>query len=83
MNDCELISAITAIACAITKCFSEDEISIMSVAFTQLGDTLATVQTQREIRENRIARCKEQAEAENKKMGEFSPCKENEKDVEE
>jgi len=51
MNDCELITFITAIACGITKCCSEDDISLLAVGFTQLGDTLATYLTQKEIRE--------------------------------
>lgn len=50
MDECELIALIATIACAISKCCPEDDISLMSVVFTQLGDTLATVLTQREIR---------------------------------
>jgi hypothetical protein len=53
MNDCELIMTITAIACGIIKCCSEDDITILSVAFTQLGDTLATYLTQKELCEDK------------------------------
>ena len=53
MNDCGLIMSITAIACGIIKCCSEDDISILSVAFSQLGDTLATYLTQKELCENK------------------------------
>lgn len=50
MDDCELIVTVTAIACAISKNCSDDEISIMAAVFTQLGDTLATITTNRESR---------------------------------
>ena len=53
MNDCDLIVTITAIACGIIKCCSDDDISIMSAAFSQLGDTLATYLTQKELCENK------------------------------
>jgi hypothetical protein len=43
MDDCELVAFITALACGISKCFSEEEIEILGPAFTQLGDTLATI----------------------------------------
>lgn len=49
MDSCELITLITAIACALTKCCSEDELSILAVSFTQLGDTLATFLTKEEL----------------------------------
>ncbi len=50
MDDCELIFFITTVACAITKCFSEDEINLLAVGFTQLGDTLTTYLTQKDLR---------------------------------
>ncbi len=50
MDDCELITLITAIACTISKCYSTDEISVMAVVFNQLGDTLSTVLVQKENR---------------------------------
>jgi hypothetical protein len=53
MNDCELITFITAIACGIINCCSEDDISLLSVGFTQLGDTLSTYLTQKELREKK------------------------------
>lgn len=54
MDECELISLVTAAACGITKCCSEDEISVMSAVFSQLGDTLATVLTYREVKETNV-----------------------------
>ena len=52
MNDCDLIMTITAIACGIIKCCSDDDIAIMAAAIIQLGDTLATYLTQKELRES-------------------------------
>lgn len=53
MHDCDLISFITAAACAIIKCFSDEELELMAAAFTQLGDTLATYLAQKSFRESR------------------------------
>lgn len=53
MDSCELITLITAIACALTKCCSEDELSILAVSFTQLGDTLGTYLTKEELNEKK------------------------------
>lgn len=53
MLDCELITLISAIACAIIKCNDEDTISILAASLVQLGDTLATYLTQKEIKEKR------------------------------
>jgi hypothetical protein len=52
MDDCELITLVTAVACAISKNCSENDISILSAVFSQLGDTLATVLTNRELKES-------------------------------
>lgn len=49
MNACELTSAITAIANMLACKLTDDELSIIAVAFTQLGDTLTTISTQRSI----------------------------------
>jgi dolichol kinase len=51
MDECELIVFISTVACAISKCCSTDEITILSVVFTQLGDTLSTILTKRELSE--------------------------------
>lgn len=53
MNDCDLISLITALACTIIKCFSDDELELLAAALTQLGDTLATYLTQKSITESK------------------------------
>jgi len=49
MNSCELVAYITAIACTISKCYSDEEIALMAAAFTQLGDTLTTILAQNEV----------------------------------
>ena len=49
MNSCELTASITAIANAIACNRSTDEINLLGVAFTQLGDTLLTIATQKSI----------------------------------
>jgi hypothetical protein len=52
MSECELIAFISTVACTLAKCCSTDELTILSVVFTQLGDTLATVLAKRELGEN-------------------------------
>jgi hypothetical protein len=49
MDECELITFISATACAISKCCSTDELTILAVVFTQLGDTLATILAKRDL----------------------------------
>ncbi|HWT75436.1 MAG TPA: DUF6774 domain-containing protein [Mobilitalea sp.] len=55
MNDCGLIAAVSGIACTIIKSCSDDEISILSAVLTQLGDTLGTYLTQKEICKKRLS----------------------------
>ena len=54
MDDCEFVTLITATACAISRCCSEDEIALLAAGLTQLGDTLATLMAQQEIRERKV-----------------------------
>ena len=49
MNACELIASITATANAIACKLNNDELSLLSAVLVQLGDTLATIATQRAI----------------------------------
>ena len=49
VNSCELTASITAIANAIACKLTEDEVTLLGVALTQLGDTLLTIATQRSI----------------------------------
>jgi hypothetical protein len=50
MNECELLSLITVIACAIAQNCSEEEIGLLAAVFTQLGDSLATILAKRELK---------------------------------
>lgn len=49
MDECELITLVTVVACSISKSCSDDEISVLAAVFTQLGDTLATILTKRDL----------------------------------
>jgi hypothetical protein len=53
MTGCELTLAVTALADLIASKLSDDELSLLAAAITQLGDTLATISTAREICEAR------------------------------
>lgn len=53
MNDCELISYVTAIACGIIKCLPDDELELLAAILTQLGDTIATYLAQQNLKESR------------------------------
>jgi len=52
MSPTELVTLITALSITISKDKSDEEINLLSVIFTQLGDTLATIATQRECLES-------------------------------
>lgn len=49
MQSCELATYITALACAISKCCTDDEMAVLSSAFNQLGDTLGTISAQNQL----------------------------------
>lgn len=49
MNPCELTASITAVANALACKLTADELSLLGVVLTQLGDTLLTIATQRSI----------------------------------
>jgi hypothetical protein len=53
MSPEELVALVTGIAIAISKDQTVDEINLLAVIFSQLGDTLATIATKREICENK------------------------------
>lgn len=52
MNPCELTATVTALANAIACKFNNNELNILAAVLTQLGDTLTTIATQRDICEN-------------------------------
>ncbi len=49
MNGCELNMTVSALACAIAKGKTSDELTILSTFFNQLGDCLETIQAGNEI----------------------------------
>lgn len=49
MNSCELVTYISSLACAISKCCSRDDVTILAAVFTQLGDSLETILAHQEI----------------------------------
>lgn len=53
MDECELVALVTAVACAISKSCDDEDISLLAVVLTQLGDTLTTILTQRQINEGK------------------------------
>jgi hypothetical protein len=42
-NPCEFVNIISSLAACMAKDKTEEEISLLAVIFTQLGDTLATL----------------------------------------
>lgn len=53
MNACELTTTVTAIANAIACNKTIDELNLIGVLLTQLGDTLITIATQKSICEKK------------------------------
>ena len=49
MNPCELTASITAVANTIACKLTDDELELLGVTLTQVGDTLLTIATQRSI----------------------------------
>ena len=49
VNPCELTASITAVANALACKLTEDELNVLGVTLTQLGDTLLTIATHRSI----------------------------------
>lgn len=52
MQACELVAAITTVACTISKGKTPDELALMAAVFSQLGDTLATIAAQEAVCES-------------------------------
>lgn len=49
MNACELTASITAVANWLACQLSQDDLELLAVSLTQLGDTLSTIATQKGI----------------------------------
>lgn len=52
MNPCELSTSVTAVANAIACRLSNNEAELLAAVLVQLGDTLVTIATQRNLCEN-------------------------------
>lgn len=48
-NSCELVTFVSSIACAISECYSKDDVAILAAVLSQLGDTLTTILTHEEL----------------------------------
>ena len=59
MNSCQLTTSITAVANGIAQNLTTDEIALLAAILVQLGDTLATIATNRSICEAKMERCKD------------------------
>lgn len=53
MDPCEFNIAVSSLACAIAKGKSNNEIALLSAFFTQLGDSLETIQAVRICNESK------------------------------
>lgn len=49
MNGCSLNMSISALACALAQGKTNEEINLLGVFFTQLGDSLETISTANEL----------------------------------
>ena len=49
MNSCTLTASVTALANTLACSLSDDDLTLLGVILTQLGDTLLTLATQRSI----------------------------------
>ena len=49
MNACELTASVTAAANALAAKLTDDELNLLGVTLTQLGDTLITIATVRAV----------------------------------
>lgn len=57
MNSCQLTASVTAIANAISSRLGIQETTLLAAILVQLGDTLATIATQRAICEEKNEKC--------------------------
>ena len=49
LDECELVIFISTLACAVSKCYTDDEITLMAALFNQLGDTLSSIIAKRSL----------------------------------
>ena len=58
MNSCQLTASVTAVANALSGKLTIEETTLLATVLVQLGDTLATIATQRALCEAIVAKCK-------------------------
>ena len=58
MNSCQLTASITAVANALSSRLSIEETTLLATVLVQLGDTLATIATQKALCEAKDDKCK-------------------------
>lgn len=51
----ELVLLISSVAVSLSKNIDDDELGVLAAAFTQLGDTLATILAQKDYIENKCS----------------------------
>lgn len=49
MNSCPDLYFLSAIACQLSECLTEDELAILAASLTALGDMLEVLVTRREV----------------------------------
>lgn len=58
MNSCQLTASVTAVANALSSRLNIEETTLLAAVLVQLGDTLATIATERAICEAKDDKCK-------------------------
>ena len=49
MSSCDVAVLVSALACSIAQTYTNDETALLAAVFTQLGDTLTTIDVSNEI----------------------------------
>ncbi|MCI9177365.1 MAG: hypothetical protein HFJ28_02040 [Clostridia bacterium] len=57
MNSCEIVNLVSILSCTIAQNRTTEEIELLSVIFTQLGDSLATIATVRTTNTQKKQKC--------------------------
>lgn len=58
MDECQLTIFASTLACTLAKCLTTEELTLLSATLVQLGDSLATILTKRELCEESSANSK-------------------------
>lgn len=49
MNSCELVTLVSFLSCLISNSYEDEELAVLAAVFTQLGDSLATILTNKDL----------------------------------